>query len=77
MFCLELATLALLACQTLIPLVGLYEKPMVGNGFPAAQTILSCWLQSETYWMWFKGEPMRQHVCMYINIIRTYLILYI
>ena len=52
--------------STLIPLVGLCVKPMVGNGFPAAQTILSRWLQSETYWMWFKGEPMRQHVCMYV-----------
>jgi hypothetical protein len=49
--------------STLIPLVGLYVKPMVGNGFPAAQTILSRWLQSETYWMWFKVKPMRQHVC--------------
>ncbi len=60
--------------STLIPLVGLCVKPVVGNGFPAAQTILSRWLQSETYWMWFKGEPMRQHVCMYvcINNIRTY-----
>jgi hypothetical protein len=66
MFCLELATLALLALSTLlIPLVGLCVKPMVGNGFPAAQTILSRWLQSETYWMWFKVEPMRQHVRMY------------
>jgi hypothetical protein len=63
--------------STLIPLVGLCVKPMVGNGFPAAQTILSRWLQSETYWMWFKGKPMRPHVCMYvcicINNIRTYM----